>query len=537
MKLTFLGADHEVTGSCTLIETEGRNILVDCGMEQGADVFVNQQLPVNPGSIDCVFLTHAHIDHSGNLPLLCKQGFQGKIYATEETANLCKIMLLDSAHIQESDAEWRSRKAKRSGGALVEPLYSVDDAQCAITRLTPFHYGEEKQILENVRIRFNDAGHLLGSANIEIWITEQGQERKIVFSGDVGNASKPILNDPVKVRDADYVVIESTYGDRLHEAVPDLEPVMAELIQRTLDRGGNLVIPSFAVGRTQEMLYLIGQIKDKGLVRGHSGFPVYVDSPLANEATAVFIQSNPESYDPEMRQYLLRGVNPLVFDGLKTSVSSEESKAINFDPEPKIIISASGMCEAGRIRHHLKHNLWRPENTILFVGYQAEGTLGSKLLEGVDSVKIFGEEISVAAEIENLPGVSGHADKNGLLDWISGFESKPKKVFVNHGEDAVCDSFAKCLTDEHGFDAFAPYSGTSFDMLTGEFVDITKGIAILRAPRAEKPRDSRAVNALQRLIAACERLLNAARRSGGLPNKELSRYTSQIENISDRLER
>lgn len=537
MKLTFLGADHEVTGSCTLIETNGKNILVDCGMEQGADVFVNQEIPVHSGNIDCVLLTHAHIDHSGNLPLLCKQGFQGTIYTTEGTANLCKIMLLDSAHIQESDAEWRNRKAKRSGAAPIEPPYTVEDAQCAISRLTPFHYGEEKQILENVRVRFNDAGHLLGSSNIEIWITEQGQERKIVFSGDVGNAKRPILNDPVKVGDADYVVIESTYGDRLHEPAPDLEPILTDFIQRTLDRGGNLVIPSFAVGRTQEMLFLIGQIKDKGLVKGHDHFPVYVDSPLANEATAVFIQSDPSCYDENMRQYLLRGVNPLVFDGLKTSVSTEESRAINFDTEPKVIISASGMCEAGRIRHHLKHNLWRAENMILFVGFQAEGTLGRKLLNGEDNVKIFGEEITVAAEIQNMPGVSGHADKSGLLDWISGFESKPKKVFVNHGEDEVCESFAKCLREEHGFDAFAPYSGTSFDMLTGEFVDVTKGIAIVREPRADKPRDSRAVSALQRLVAACERLLSAARRSGGMPNKELSRYTSQIENLAERLEK
>lgn len=533
MKLTFLGADHEVTGSCTLLECGGKRVLVDCGMEQGRDIFVNQEIPVSPAAIDCVLLTHAHIDHSGNLPLLCKNGFRGKIYTTEETANLCKIMLMDSAHIQESDAEWRSRKAKRSGAPPVEPLYTIEDAQTAISRLTPLDYGEDRQIMENICVRFNDAGHLLGSACIEVWLTEDGQTRKIVFSGDLGNTQRPILNEPVKIDSADYVVVESTYGDRLHEPVPDVESLLAGYIQRTLDRQGSLIIPSFAVGRTQEMLYLIGQIKDKGLVKGHDGFPVYVDSPMANEATAVFIQSNPDCYDPEMRQYLERGVNPLVFDGLRISVTSDESKAINFNREPKIIISASGMCEAGRIRHHLKHNLWCPECMILFVGYQSEGTLGRKLLEGETKVKIFGEEINVAAEIENLPGVSGHADMNGLIDWVSGFGKTPRMVFVNHGEDTVCDSFAETLSQRLGVKTFAPYSGTLFDMLTGEFAQVTKGVAVVK----ERVRDKRAVSALNKLIAACERLLGAAKRSGGLPNKELAKYTSQVEQIAEKMEK
>lgn len=456
MKVTFLGATHEVTGSCTLIETKSGNLLVDCGMEQGADIFVNQELPVNPGDIDCVLVTHAHIDHSGNIPLLCKNGFKGKVYATEGTANLCKIMLMDSAHIQEFEAEWRNRKAKRSGAEPYEPVYTTVDARCAIEKLHPCKYGERRQVLENVTVRFNDMGHLLGSSSIEIWITENSETRKIVFSGDVGNFNKPILNEPVKVTEADYVVIESTYGDRLHEENPDPAPILASFIQRTLDRGGNVVIPSFAVGRTQEILYYLRRIKDEEMVKGHPGFPVYMDSPLANEATAVFLQSDKSCFDEPTKALFAKGINPLVFPDLKISVSSEESKAINANNVPKVIISASGMAEAGRIRHHLKHNLWRKESLILFVGYQSEGTLGRMLLDGVPEVKLFGELISVEAEIDSMAGMSGHADKDGLFDWLSGFNPKPKHVFVNHGVDQVCDDFAKWLREERGLDASLP---------------------------------------------------------------------------------
>ena len=386
MKITFLGATHEVTGSCTLIETNGKNILIDCGMEQGADIFVNQDIPVNAGNIDCVFLTHAHIDHSGKLPLLCKNGFDGKIYATNETVNLCKVMLLDSAHIQEFEAEWRNRKAKRSGMPPYEPMYTTQDAQCAVAKMFGCRYDEIKEVCENVSIRFNDMGHLLGSSSIEIWITEGDITKKIVFSGDVGNKSRPILNNPKMIAETDFLVVESTYGDRLHEKVADTLPILVSCIQRTLDRGGNVVIPSFAVGRTQEILYYLRKIKTDKLVKGHDGFPVYVDSPLANEATAVFLQADPNVFDEEIRELFRQGINPLVFPDLKMSVSSDESKAINFDQTPKVIISASGMCEAGRIRHHLKHNLWRKESLILFVGYQAKGTLGRILLDGAKEV-------------------------------------------------------------------------------------------------------------------------------------------------------
>jgi len=542
MKITFLGATHEVTGSCTLIETKGKNILIDCGMEQGADIFVNQDIPVNAGNIDCVFLTHAHIDHSGKLPLLCKNGFDGKIYATEETVNLCKIMLMDSAHIQEFEAEWRNRKAQRSGMPPYEPMYTTQDAQCAVSKMLGCRYGEMKEVCENVSIRFNDMGHLLGSASIEVWITEDGVTKKIVFSGDVGNRSRPILNDPTLLDETDYLVVESTYGDRLHENATDTLPILVSCLQRAFDRGGNVVIPSFAVGRTQEILYHLRKIKSQGLIKGHDGFPVYVDSPLANEATAVFLQADPSAFDDEIKDMFRQGINPLVFPDLKMSVSSDESKAINFDETPKVIISASGMCEAGRIRHHLKHNLWRRESLILFVGYQANGTLGRILLDGAKQVKLFGETIQVEAELYLMPGISGHADKAGLLEWINGFKKKPSLVFVNHGEDEVAESFAKLLHDEYSLNTAVPYSGTSYDLLTGQVVNQTEGIPVeKKEDRGSEykagSRDERSSKVFTRLVAACEKLMRVAKSCQGMANKELGRFADQVDQLAEKWSR
>lgn len=536
MKITFLGATHEVTGSSTLIETNGKNILIDCGMEQGADIFVNQEMPVNSANIDCVFLTHAHIDHSGKLPLLCKNGFNGKIYATEATVNLCKVMLMDSAHIQEFEAEWRNRKAKRSGMPPYEPMYTTQDAQCAVSKMFGCDYNEIKEVCENVSIRFNDMGHLLGSASIEVWITEGDVTKKIVFSGDVGNKSRPILNNPHMIDEADYLVVESTYGDKLHEKAADTLPILVSCIQRTLDRGGNVVIPSFAVGRTQEILYHLRKIKTDKLIKGHDGFPVYVDSPLANEATAVFLQSDPMNFDEEIKNLFKQGINPLVFPDLKMSVSSDESKGINFDSMPKVIISASGMCEAGRIRHHLKHNLWRRESLILFVGYQAKGTLGRILLDGAKEVKLFGEPITVEAEIFSMPGISGHADKEGLLEWINGFEKKPSMVFVNHGEDEVAEGFAKLLHDDYSLNAVTPYSGTSYDLMTGTVVSQTEGIRIEKKD-GQRPHDVRASKVFSRLVAACEKLLRVAKSCEGMSNKDLGRFADQVEQLAEKWSR
>ena len=532
MKIQFIGATHEVTGSCTLLEVGGRYYLVDCGMEQGADVFQNIPLPVNPSQIEAVFLTHAHIDHSGMLPKLYKDGFKGQIYATEATCCLCDIMLRDSAHIQESEAQWRSRKAERAGEAAVEPTYTLQDAMGTIKLLRPCRYLEPIQVAEGIVIRMNDIGHLLGSAAIELWLTEGNVTKKIVFSGDVGNTNQPLLNDPKKIEETDYLVIESTYGDRYHD-MDRVWPVqeLADCIQRAFDRGGNLVIPSFAVGRTQEMLYLIREIKQKGLVKGHYGFPVYVDSPLAVEATGIFLQSHESNFDEETLAVLRQGINPIWSQGVTLSVTAEESKLINLDPNPKVILSASGMCEAGRIRHHLKHNLWRSESIVLFVGYQAEGSLGRKLQDGAKSVKLFGEEIAVNAEIATLKGTSGHADKDGLLNWLSGFREKPQMVFVNHGDDDQCQAFQKTLKDM-GYHAEAPYSGTEYDLLTGKMTVYTEGKPIDRVQTFKGSQ--RAKQVYDELVAAAEELLRLVKKRRGNTNKDNAKLTSQIRSLIEK---
>ena len=533
MKLTFLGATHEVTGSCTVIEAGGHYGLVDCGMEQGKDIFENQVLPVSPVLLDFVLLTHAHIDHSGLLPMLCKNGFQGPIYATEETCNLSSIMLRDSAHIQEQEAEWRNRKAARSGSAPTTPIYTVADAQAAVKCFRPCKMGQRIRIGDGIEISFANAGHLLGSASIEIWLTEQGITRKVVFSGDLGNENMPILSEKTFIRDADYVVIESTYGDRLHEGTGDFAGYLADCIQRTLDRGGNLVIPAFAVGRTQEMLYLIREIKDSGMVHGHDDFKVYVDSPLAIEATGVFLQCSDDCLDEKTRELVRRGVNPLVFPGLTAAITSEESKLINADREPKVIISASGMCEAGRVRHHLKHNLWRKESTILFVGYQAEGTLGRTLLDGsASSVKLFGEEVAVNAEIAFMPGKSGHADQGMLLHWLECFESKPRCVFVNHGEDQVTDIFAKLIQDKLGIAANAPYSGAVFDLMTGQYEYEPAGVPVVKETMSQSA--ARKASLYDKLVAAGKRLTAIIIKSKGMSNKNVIKFTDQINQLCDK---
>lgn len=533
MKLTFLGATHEVTGSCTMIEVNGAYGLVDCGMEQGKDVFANQELPVSPVLLDFVLLTHAHIDHSGLLPLLCKNGYKGPIYATEETCNLSSIMLRDSAYIQMQEAQWRSRKAERAGGEAEAAMYTVEDAEAAAKCFRPCRMGQKYLIGDGIEIRFVNAGHLLGSASIEVWLTEGNTQRKVVFSGDLGNVHMPILREKDYVRDADYVVVESTYGNRLHEGTGDFAGYLADCIQRTFDRGGNLIIPAFAVGRTQEMLYLIREIKNQGLVHGHDGFKVYIDSPLAIEATGIFLQCNEDCLDSETRNLVKQGINPLMFPGLNVAVSSEESKLINTDREPKIILSASGMCEAGRIRHHLKHNLWRRDSTILFVGYQAEGTLGRVLLDGgCQTVKLFGEEVVVKAEIAFMPGKSGHADQEELLNWLSMFERKPRKVFVNHGDDEATKVFAGLIQEKLGIHALAPYSGTIFNLASGKLEYEPEGVPIVKSTLS--PAASRKNSLYEKLVAAGQRLTAIIIKSQGMSNKEVIKFTDQINSLCDK---
>ncbi|MBQ8816566.1 MAG: MBL fold metallo-hydrolase [Lachnospiraceae bacterium] len=535
MKLTFIGAAHEVTGSCHLIEACGKRILVDCGMEQGPDLFENQELPIKAGEIDYVLLTHAHIDHTGKVPLLCKEGFQGDIVSTFATADLCNIMLRDSAHIQEFEAEWRNRKAKRSGAPIYEPLYTMEHAEAAIRMFAPVDYNQTITLCEGVEVRFTDVGHLLGSAAIEVWITEEGITRKIVFSGDVGNVEQPILKNPSLVEEADYVVIESTYGNRIHgEEKPDYVGEFTQILRDTFVKGGNVIIPSFAVGRTQEMLYFIREIKENNLIPEYPNFEVYVDSPLAIEATMVFNKNVWSCFDEEALALVREGVNPIIFPGLKTTVTSDESKLINFNENPKVIISASGMCEAGRIRHHLKHNLWRSDSAVCFVGYQAVNTLGRKLIEGVESVKLFGEPVEVNARIVSLKGISGHADRNGLLNWLQGFQEKPSKVFVVHGEDAVTEEFAATVTDTLGIPAYAPYSGASVDLITGEILSHGQRIPIKKTDKAAQTKKNAAFN---RVVAAAKRLMEVVLKNQGIANKDLAKFESQIQSLADKWDR
>jgi len=535
MKLEFLGAAHEVTGSCHYLEFADKHVLVDCGMEQGPDLYVNQEIPVNASTIDYVFVTHAHIDHSGLLPMLYNHGFRGQIFTTTATHQLCEIMLKDSAHIQMFEAEWKNRKAKRAGRPEVVPLYDMNDAVGVLGHFVSCDYHSVINVCEGLKVRFVDAGHLLGSSSIEMWISENTaegvEERKIVFSGDIGPGNRPLIKDPEYLTSADYVVMESTYGDRTHETPPDYAVELARVIRDTFTRGGNLVIPAFSVGRTQEMLYFIRRIKMENLLPEFQNFEVYVDSPLAVEATTIFGKNVQDCFDDTALALVQQGINPIGFPGLRMAITSDESKMINFNDKPKVILSASGMCEAGRIRHHLKHNLWRKDSTILFVGYQVPGTLGNALLNGAKEVKLFGETIEVQAKIENLPGISGHADVNQLTKWVSMFDPKPKRVFIVHGEDKVTEQFAAHIHEELGLEAYAPFSGDAFDLLTGACV--AQG-----SREAVEKKSTRAVNNIfARLVAAGERLMTVIRKCEGMPNRELGKFADQINELCNKWER
>ncbi len=534
MKLHFLGAAHEVTGSCTLIEAAGKRILVDCGLEQGADIYENAAIPVAAAQLDAVLLTHAHIDHSGKIPMLVAQGFKGEIFTTAATASLCRIMLMDSAHIQEFEAEWRNRKAKRGGRPEYVPLYTAADVQKTIPLLHPCDYNTDYPLFDGITVSFTDAGHLLGSASITVAVTEGGKTEALLFSGDVGNIRRPLIRDPQTPPAADYVIVESTYGNRTHGDRPDYAAELTKVLQRTFDRGGNVVVPCFAIGRTQEMLYLLRQIQNDNLIKNHPHFTVWVDSPLAVEATDIY--SNPDLhdyYDEDTLAMLAEGENPIRFPGLKLSVTSDDSRAINVDRAPKVILSASGMCEAGRIRHHLKHNLWRPESTVLFVGYQADGTIGRKLIDGADEVKLFGEDIRVRAEIAALAGISGHADRDMLLRWLKAVGGDKRQVFVNHGEDATTDEFAATVRNTLGMPASAPYNGAVYDTATAAY--LAEGN---KTHLAKKSFGARAADSVyRRLVEAGRRLVAVIEKNRGGANKDLAKFADQVTKLADKWDR
>ena len=477
MKITFLGATKEVTGSNYLVEACGKKFLVDCGLHQGStreELLNDKPFDFDVKSIDFMLLTHAHIDHSGRIPKLYKEGYEGPIYATKAACDLCEIMLPDSGHIQESETMIKNKKRKRQGTKpLLEPLYTAQDAADCMKLFVPEKYDTLIDVAEGITVRFNDAGHMLGSAMIEIWVTENGKQQKIVFSGDIGNNDIPLLASPTMIDSADYLVMESTYGSRLHMRNNEKATMFLDIVSETIDNGGTVVIPSFAVGRTQEILYELNKIKDQhkddakfqqeyqNLMR----VPVYIDSPLAVSATEVF-KKNMDLFDPEIQEFIKRGDNPLEFLGLKFTRTVEESKALNESNEPCIIISASGMCDVGRIKHHLKHNIWNPKSTILFVGYQAPGTLGRRIADGAKQVRILGEEFTVNAKVEYIEGFSGHADQEGLLDYVCSFRTKmPKHIFLIHGEeDSQVVLKGKILEQVPNMDVQIPEYGQEFNL-------------------------------------------------------------------------
>ena len=474
MKIKFCGATSGVTGSCHMLSTDRHRILLDCGQFQGGkeeEKKNREPFPFDASSIECVILSHAHIDHCGRLPLLYKRGFRGTIYCTDATADLLQVMLMDSAYIHEKDAEYETKKALRVGKEPVEPLYTVQDSEATLKLVKPILYDQLIEINDEMKIVFNDAGHILGSAITELWVTESENTSKIVFSGDLGVINRPILRDPVKIKKADYVIMETTYGNRLHPENSTSIDELISIILKTVKRGGSVIIPAFAVGRTQELIYQLNMFyehhPEMADVLGKVN--VFIDSPMATTATEVF-RKNAQVFDEETKNYILSGDNPLDFKNLKFTRNTQESQALNEDNSAKIIISASGMCEAGRIRHHLKHGLWNEKNSVIFVGYQANGTLGKQLVEGAKEIKIFGETIKVAAEIYNLEGFSGHADQAGLLDWLGGFKVVPKQIFLVHGEEQSKVDFAKIVKEKLGLDTTPLFANTEFELETGKLL-------------------------------------------------------------------
>ena len=508
MKVTFFGATKTVTGSNFLVEGGGKKFLVDCGLYQGTakeEIKNNEPFPYDIEDIDFMLLTHAHIDHSGRIPKLYKDGYRKPIFATNATCDLCAIMLPDSGHIQETETEWKNRKRLRRGEDLLVPIYDAETAAKSLELFRGVEYDQIIEIDDDIHFRFNDAGHMLGSATIEVWIKEDGENRKIVFSGDIGNNDIPLLNEPTMIEDADFLVMESTYGDRMHIENEDKAQKFINIVYDTISQGGTVVIPSFAVGRTQEILYELNKYKcsSKDNAEFDRKFdllmhtPVYVDSPLAISATEVF-RENMNLFDEETQELIKRGDNPLEFPGLKFTQTVDESKELNESDESCIIISASGMCEVGRIKHHLKHNIWNPKNTILFVGYQAIGTLGRKIVDGAKTIKIFGEEVSVGARIEYIEGYSGHADQQGLLNFVYSFIKKPEHIFLVHGEE----NGQKVLRDKIKETTEIPVTIPDF----GETYELSTKVKLTDVIRKEKIKEYSKLEVIDRMKTLKEEL-------------------------------
>jgi len=530
MKISFLGATKIVTGSNFLIEIKNTKFLIDCGMFQGGksiNRMNHESFSFNPKEIDFMILSHAHIDHSGRIPKLTKKGFKGNIYATKATCDLCSIMLPDSGYIQEMENEWDNRKRRRSGGKLREPLYTVKEAEESLKYFKPILYNQKIKLNEEVTLRFRDAGHILGSSIIELWIKEDNKETKLVFSGDLGRRNRPILRDPSLIAEADYLIVESTYGNKLHHPSEDDAKELISIINATVKKGGNIVIPSFAIERAQDIIYELNKYYSAYIKTEDQDFlsvPVYVDSPLTVSATEIFLR-NPDCFDEDTLNLINIGNNPLDFRNLKFTRSAKESKQINFSKESKVIISASGMCTAGRIKHHLKHNLWRKESCIVFVGYQANGTLGRRIKEGEKVVKIFGEEIQINAKICSLEGFSGHADREGIIRWIKNFRSKPKKIFVVHGEEEATEEISRKIEEELKISTHIPELGETLSI---------EGEIVLPGGRLEIDRRSKEIREIEENIEKLKSIfLPTFQRLGYKTNG--SADSEELNNIKNKL--
>ena len=541
MKITFLGATKMVTGSNFLVEAAGRKFLVDCGMYQGRAEIEEEnyrEFDFNPAEIDFMLLTHAHIDHSGRIPKLYNEGFKGPIYAHKATCDLCGIMLPDSGHIQEMESEWKNKKRIRKGENPIPPLYTAEDAVKCLEIFSPVKYDDIIQVDENIYVRFNDAGHMLGSSIIEVWAKENGKETKAVFTGDIGNNDIPLLSSPTMIENCDYLVMESTYGSRLHVKNDQKAELFLDIVSETIDNGGTVVIPSFAVGRTQEILYELNKIKesrtDEEFKRKYSTLmkvPVYVDSPLAISATEVFRQ-NTDLFDDEIKEEMEKGNNPLEFPGLKFTQTADESKALNESNEPSIIISASGMCDVGRIKHHLKHNIWNPKSTILFVGYQAPGTLGYQIVNGAKKVTIFGEEFAVNARIEYIEGYSGHADQEWLMNFIYSFITKPKHIFLVHGESESQEVLRNKILEETGIGVSIPEYGETYELC--DELKIVNKIKVRKTNTIKQEILSR-LNKLQYEMKDMEGIVKQDVEDAKLRDEDMFRINEKIKDLEKQI--
>lgn len=523
MQIEFVGGAGTVTGSSYLLKDRDFTIMIDCGMFQGREELKRRNslnLIYSPEQIDMLLLTHAHIDHSGLIPKLVKEGFKGRIYATKATTDLCGIMLPDSAHVQEVDVKWVNRKNKKLDRPLEKPLYSADDAEKALDQFVPVSYGETVHIHPRIKVRFRDAGHILGSAFIEMWVEDNGKTKKIVFSGDLGTKGQAIIRDPEIIDDANYLLIESTYGDRLHKSKEDTYTEFKNIINQSVHTSGNIIVPAFAIERTQEIIFTLGKMMSAGDI---PPFPVYIDSPLAISATEIF-RRNPECFDRETLTMLTFGQSPLDFDTLKFVQTTEESKALNKTAKGSMIIAASGMCTAGRIKFHLQENLYNPNSSVIFVGYQAEGTLGRRLVDGADRIKLYGEDVIVRAKIYTLGGFSAHADRKGLQEWVGAISNPDLKVFVVHGEPNASQSFAKLLRDSFHINAYIPR--------WGEIVDLDTMESKMASYGAVQPvEQSRFESDINELIASLERFkskLNTKRKTKSMIDNQNIK-----ENIQD----